>query len=439
MSRCLPLRPTLPLFTALLLGLLAPAPARAQQDHTNYDEAKVGDYELPPLLTTKDGKPVKTAAQWKARRRPEILALYQDHVHGHTPTTRLPGLAFKVVEEDRQALGGTAHRKQVEVRFSNKPEAPVMHLLLYTPAAARGPVPVFLVLHFNGNWAITDDPGVRPYDIWNRKTQKKEPPAADLKRGTSKEWDLPLVLGRGYGIAAIHYGDIEPDFEGGAGLPFGVRALFMKPGQTERAPDAWGAIGAWAWGMSRGLDYLLTDRAVDGKRVIAVGQSRLGKTVLWAGAQDPRFAMVIASCSGEGGAALGRRDYGENIDNMTTRYLYQFSESFGRYRHRWSDLPVDAHMLVALIAPRPLLLNTGSEDRWSDPRGEFLAAQAASPVWALFGKQGLDGDKQPPLDTPILNDLAFHEHTGRHAILATDWKVFLDFADAKLPGRKRAR
>src|SRR5206468_5674702 len=133
--------------------------------------------------------------------------------------------------------------------------------------------------------------------------------------------------------------------------------------------------------------------------------------------QDQRLADVIASCSGEGGAALSRRDYGENLDNMTTTYLYQFSESFARYHQHWNDLPVDAHMLVALMAPRPLLLNTGSEDRWSDPRGEFLAAQAASPVWALYGKTDLTNNKQPPLNKPILHDLAFHEHTGRHAIL----------------------
>jgi hypothetical protein len=410
--------------------------AQPKQEHTNYDEAKAGGYELPPVLTTRAGKPVRTAAEWNRRRRSEILALYRDHVHGHTPAKLPKDLSFTVVEEDPKALGGTAHRKQVEIRFSKQPDAPVMHLLLYTPAAAKGPVPVFLALHFNGNWALVDDPAVRLYEMWDRKTQKRALPGADVKRGTSKEWDVPLVLSRGYGVAAIHYGDIEPDFEGGAGRPFGVRALYQKPGQNERGPKDWGAIGAWAWGMSRGLDYLQKDRQVDGKKVIAVGQSRLGKTVLWAGAQDQRFAMVIASCSGEGGAALSRRDYGENLDNMTSRYLYQFSESFARYNKNWNALPVDAHMLVALIAPRPLLLNTGSEDRWSDPKGEFLAAQAASPVWALFGKKGLDGVEQPPLDRPVLNDLAFHEHTGRHAILATDWKVFLDYAAAQLGGAR---
>jgi hypothetical protein len=416
--------------------LLLASTALGKQDHTNLDEAKVGTYTLPPLLVSKDGKPVKTAAQWKSKRRPELLRLYEEHVHGRTPRSLPRDLSFKVVEEDARALGGTAHRKQIEVRFSKKPDAPVMHLLLYTPAAAKGRVPVFLALHFNGNWAIAQDPGVRLYETWDRKTQKRVPPAPDVPRGTSKEWDVPLVLSRGYGVAAIYYGDIEPDFDLGEGIPFGVRPLFWKAGQTERAPDEWGAIGAWAWGMSRGLDYLLKDQDVDAKRVIAVGQSRLGKTVLWAGAQDQRFAAVVASCSGEGGAALSRRDYGENLDNMTTTYLYQFSQNFHEYYRNWSELPVDAHMLVALMAPRPLFLNTGSEDKWSDPRGEFLAAQAASPAYALFGKKGLDGLEQPPLDRPILNDLAFHEHTGRHAILATDWKIFLDWADAHLPGKR---
>jgi hypothetical protein len=414
---------------ALLAGVMA-TPAFAQQLHTNLDESKVGVYTLPPLLTMRDGTPVKSAAQWTTRRRPEILALYQNHVHGRTPKALPRELGFQVVEQDAKALGGTARRKQIEVHFSKKPDAPVMHVLLYTPAAATAPVPTFLALHFNGNWAVVDDPGVLLYDTWDRKTHARVTPAADVKRGTSKEWDIPQVLARGYGIAVIHYGEIEPDFEGGLGRPLGVRALY---GKGEQGPHDWGAIGAWAWGLSRGLDYLLTDKDVDGKRVIAVGQSRLGKTVLWAGAQDTRFAAVIASCSGEGGAALSRRDYGENLDNMTSRYLYQFSETFKQYNDRWNDLPVDAHMLVALMAPRPLLLNTGSEDQWSDPRGEFLAAQAASPAWALFGKEGLDQAEQPPRDQPLLKDLAFHEHTGRHAILATDWKVFLDFVDARLP------
>jgi hypothetical protein len=412
-------------------------PAVAKQDHTNLDESKVGTYTLPPLLVARDGTPIRTPEQWIAKRRPEIMKLYEDNVYGHVPAWRPENMRFMVVEESPNALGGTAHRKQVEIRFSSDPNSPVLHLLLYTPANAKGRVPVFLCLHFSGNWAITDDPGVRLYELWDRREQKRVMPAADVKRGTSKEWNVPLVLERGYGVAAINYSDIEPDpadkdAPTWQGSPLGVRALLRPAGEPLDAPDAWGDISAWAWGMSRGLDYLLTDHQVDPRNVIAVGQSRLGKTVLWAGAQDERFAMVVASCSGEGGAALSRRDYGENVDNMTTTYLYQFSGNFKRFYKHWDDLPVDAHMLISLIAPRPLFLNTGTEDQWSDPKGEFLGAQAASPAYELFGKKGLADVTMPPPDTPVFRDIAFHEHTGRHAILATDWKAFLDFADLKL-------
>jgi hypothetical protein len=415
----------------------APWCAHGKQDHTNLDETKVGTYTLPPLLTAADGMQIRTAEEWTTKRRPEILKLYEDNVYGHVPAWSRRDLRFKVVEESTKALGGTAHRKQVEIRLSTDPESPVIHLLLYTPANAKGPVPVFLCLHFNGNWAIVDDPEVRLYELWNRQSQTKVMPAADVKRGTSKEWDVPLVLARGYGVAAINYNDIEPDpadkdAPTWTGSRFGVRALLRPKGQLGAAPDEWGDIAAWAWGMSRGLDYLLTDHAVDAHRVIAVGQSRLGKTVLWAGAQDPRFAMVVASCSGEAGAALSRRDYGENLDNMTTTYLYQFCDSFKRFNKHWDDLPVDSHMLISLIAPRPLFLNTGTEDQWSDPKGEFLGAQAASPAYALFGKQGLQDVAMPAPDTVVARDIAYHEHTGRHAILPTDWKFFLDFADQKL-------
>jgi hypothetical protein len=411
---------------AMLVGC---SRALSRQDHTNYDEDKVGAYALPPLLVAGDGARVTTAQEWMNKRRPELLRVYEEQIYGRTPEGAPPGTTATVVERSNDALGGTARRKQIEIRLGGK--GPVLHVLLYTPARAAGPVPVFLVLHFNGNWAIADDPGVALYPLWDRKTHRQALPAANVKRGTSKEWDVPLVLARGYGIAALHYGDVEPDFDGGAGLPLGVRGTWAPPGFS-RAEGGWGALAVWAWSQVQTLEYLRTDPDVDGKRVIAVGQSRLGKTVLWTGARDPRFAMVVASCSGEGGAALSRRDYGENLDNMSTRYLYQFSDRFKRFTRHWNDLPVDAHALVALMAPRPLLLNTGSEDRWSDPRGEFLAAQAATPVYELFGKHGPAGEAQPPLDTPLFHDLAFHEHTGRHAILASDWKVFLDFADRYL-------
>jgi hypothetical protein len=244
------------------------------------------------------------------------------------------------------------------------------------------------------------------------------------------------VLARGYGIATIYYGDIDPDFLGGVSL--GVRKLYLKPGQTEPAPDEWGAISAWAWGLSRALDYLETDAGVDAKRVAIFGVSRLGKTVMWAGARDPRFAMVIASCSGEGGASLSRRDYGETIAHLTapTRYPYQFCANYAKYAQHVDQLPVDAHMLVALMAPRPVLLQTGDTDYWSDPKGEFLAAVAASPVYKLFGKQGLETDQWPAAGVAILHDIGYFMHSGGHGSLPGDWEQYLKFMDMHFLGKR---
>lgn len=236
-------------------------------------------------------------------------------------------------------------------------------------------------------------------------------------------------------MATVYYGDIDPDFLGG--VPFGVRALYLKPGQTEPAPNEWGSIAAWAWGLSRAVDYFETDGGVDARRIAIMGVSRLGKTVMWAGAHDTRIAMVIASCSGEGGAAQSRRNYGETIAHLVepTRYPYQFCANYAKFANRVSELPVDAHMLVALIAPRPVLLQTGDTDFWSDPKGEFLAAVAAGPVYRLLGKQGLETDQMPPAGQPILNTIGYFMHAGGHGTLPSDWEVFLKFMEMHLkPG-----
>lgn len=395
----------------------------------NYKAADIGTYTLPDPLVLQKGKPVTNAKTWMKQRRPEILNLYLDDIYGHSPT-RIPKMKFDVWDVDQHALDGKAVRKQIDISFVGHTN-PVFHVLLYTPADAKGPVPTFLCLSFSGNEACTTDPGVRINEIWDRKKDVAYMPT-DSKRGNSHSWKIPETVARGYGVAALYYGDIEPDLDDGTGGRFGVRSMFVKPGQTNTAPDAWGAIGAWAWGASRVLDYLQTDKDVDKKHVIMLGQSRLGKTALWAGAEDPRFCMVIASCSGEMGASLARRNYGETVTSMSKSYPYQFCRNFLNYSNRIDDMPVDTHMLISLIAPRPLYLSTGHRDRWSDPEGEFLAAQAASPVYALFGLRGLQNEQFPPLNTAIMHDIGFSCHTGKHDILPPDWDHFLDFADLHL-------
>lgn len=385
----------------------------------NYDETLTGTYTLPDPLTLADGTPVRDAQTWTTRRRPEIVRLFEAQQFGRSPD-RPDGLRFDVFDAGTPALNGTALRRQVTIVFSSRPGAPKADLLLYLPANARGPVPVLLNLSFSANSTVVDDPGIRPGEVWNREKQARVPATRPLGR-----LNVAPFLAQGIGVATMYYGDVEPDFA--EGFPFGVRAHFARPGQTGPGPDEWGAIAAWSWGLSRAMDYLETDRGVDATRVAIVGISRLGKTVLWTGARDPRFAMVIASCSGESGAALSRRHYGETVKHMTARYGYQFAPNYARYADRVDTLPVDAHLLIAAIAPRPLLLQTGDKDFWSDPRGEFLAAVAAGPVYTLLGGQALGTDQMPPAGTPILRTLGYVMHDGGHGTIPSDWDLFLQF------------
>jgi hypothetical protein len=393
----------------------------------NYDEARVGSYKLPDPLTLGDGKPVRDAQTWYKKRRPEIVRLFEENQFGRSPG-RPAGMSFDLFDKGTPALDGKAIRRQVTIHFSPDKKGPKMDLLLYLPADANKPVPLLLNLSFTANSNAVDDPGIKPGEIWNREKRRVRAPK-DGRFGRLKV--LPF-LEQGFGVATVYYGDIDPDFLGG--IPHGVRALYLKPGQTEPAPNEWGAIGAWAWGLSRALDYLETDKNVDAKRVALVGVSRLGKTVLWAGARDPRFAMVIASCSGEGGAAISRRNYGETIKHLTepTRYPYQFCANYGKYGDRVHEFPIDAHMLLSLIAPRPVLLQTGDTDVWSDPKGEFLAAVAAAPVFKLLGKQALDTEQMPAAGQPILHTLGYIMHAGGHGAIPSDWELFLKFMQIHL-------
>ncbi len=301
--------------------------------------------------------------------------------------------------------------------------------MIYLPANAQKPVPVILSLNFSGNQSVTSDPGVKLATIWGSKDHQRQTALED-SRGKDKGFDVEKLLAQGYGFATICYQDIEPDFKGG--YVNGIRPLFFKPGQSEPAPDGWGAIGAWSYGLSRAMDYLEKDQAVDPKRVAIMGHSRLGKAVLWAGALDQRFAMVLSSCSGEGGASLSRRNYGEKIRNLAGALPYWFCANFQQYVDHEDQLPVDTHELIALIAPRPVYVTGAEEDKWADPRGEFLACVAAGPVYRLLGAQDLGTDKMPPLNEPIQHAIGYHYRTGKHEVTTFDWEQFLNFADKHL-------
>lgn len=433
---------------ALLLPLAAFAqipdsePAVVAGIPVNYTEAKAGSYTLPDALRLLNGQPVRTPKAWREQRRPEIHRLIEEHWFGRAPG-RPRDLSFEVTDSGTPAFDGKALRRQVTIRFNKDPAGPYMDLLLYLPARASGPVPVFLNMSFFANNLAVADPGVKAGRRWDRESRTQVPaePRPAVQTDAAKQPPRPRgvpveqFLEAGIAVATFNKDDLAPDFTGSEAM--GVKALYLKPGQARPAENEWGAIAAWAWGASRALDYLATDKAVDAKRVAIHGVSRLGKTALWAAANDERFAAVVASCSGEGGAAIARRNYGENLAHMShpTRYGYQFAPNYAKYADKVNDWPVDANLLLALIAPRPLLLQTGNADKWSDPYGEFLAAVAVEPVYRLLGKRGLETTQFPAAGQPILHDLAWYMHDGGHGTIPSDYDIYIRFLQQHLERR----
>ena len=417
--------------SAAVVSAMAVSPAGAQDSGANYDEAKVPAYTLPDPLRFADGSPVRDASDWATKRRPELLRLFEEHVYGRRPASP-SGMRFEVLESDPRALSGLAIRRQVRVLLDGTETGPSLGILLWVPVSAPRPVPAFLGLNFHGNEATHPDPGIRLSSMWmSNGPGVVDHRATDATRGTdAAAWPVERVLDRGYALATVYYGDLEPDRPDG--WRSGVRAR-IGPGVTGRfAPDDWAAIGAWAWGLSRALDYLATDPDVDGRRVAVIGHSRLGKTALWAGAEDERFAMVVSNDSGEGGAALARRKFGERTADLTGAFPYWFCSRFRDYAGREEDLPVDQHELLALVAPRPLYVASATEDLWADPRGEFLAATAAEPVFRLLGRGGLGVAEMPVPDRPVGDRIGYHLRRGPHALTAYDWDQYLSFADRHL-------
>ena len=408
----------------LLLALCFAPLLPAQPADANYDESKVPAYTLPPLLTSEDGGRVASARQWRDSRRGEILALFEDHVYGHTPEGSV-AVGSEVFEQSGDALGGKARRKQVRITFAKGDARAAMELLLYLPKNG-GPVPAFLGLNFGGNYTVQDDPAVPVTTSWVRSRGDSGNRADPERRGAGAgRWPVEEIVGRGYALATIYYGDIDPDYDDG--FRNGAHALF-----PEHQDGDFSSLGAWAWGLSRALDYLEDDPEIDGARVALIGHSRLGKAALWAGARDERFALVISNNSGCGGAALSRRRFGETVKRINDSFPHWFADSFLGYNGNEDELPVDQHMLLALIAPRPLYVASASEDQWADPRGEFLSALHAGEVYELLGKQGLSVSEPPPVGKAVMTDIGYHIRAGKHDVTLEDWRRYLDFADKRL-------
>ena len=380
----------------------------------NQDETKVPAYVLPDLLVDNNGQAVATKKQWKKKRRQEVMALFKEYVYGYLPDAKVDA-SYKILEQSDKALDGKATRKQIEITWMGNGTSRKALLLMYLPNTKKKS-PVFVNFNFLGNATLSADPNVIP-------SQYSRQGIAYQKR----RWPLHKIIDAGYGVATLHYYDIYFDEKGN--VERSILPLLGISSEADMKPNSGRAIAVWAWGYSRVLDYLLTDKQVDGKRVVCMGHSRLGKTALWAGAQDDRFAIVISNNSGCGGAALSRRAYGETVNIINHTFPWWFCDNFKQYNKNEAKIPVDQHELLALAAPRPLYVASAVEDQWADPKGEFLSASLVEGVYHLFGYKGLKTDKMPSINQPIGDRVAYHIRSGVHDVTDYDWENYIRFAN----------
>jgi hypothetical protein len=397
------------------------------QPKVNYDENAIKPYVLPKLLTLENGSEVKSVSDWEQKRRPEILEIYTEQVFGKIPngTTK----SFKVVplEENKLALGGKAERRQVALVFNNNGKVINANVILYLPNGVVSP-PIFIGYNFKGNQTTINDPAVLVSETWLNINVGKNTEESRGER--TSRWSIERIISSGFGIAMIYYEDIDPDIDD---FSDGIHSLFYDYNQTRPDDNEWGSLAGWAWGMSRVVDYLKTDELLGESKLIAFGHSRLGKAALWAGATDNRFDLIISNNSGCGGAAISRRKFGETVSVINARFPHWFNAKFKQYNDKEENLPIDQHMLIALMAPRPVYIASAEEDLWADPYGEYLSGYHASPVYDLYGIKGLSSLEQPEMNKPIFEGaIGYHVRTGGHDVKDFDWEQFIAFARKNL-------
>lgn len=368
----------------------------------NYHEANVPRYVLPDVLRTIEGRAVNSKKTWEKERRPEILSLFKQNVYGQMPTD-FDSIRFDLTRKVPDAMDGRACLKEVKISIWNSGKQVNIPVVLFIPNARQKPAPVFLLI--------------------NNRSKRNTDPDRIVK---STFWPAEMIIDKGYAIASFQVADAAPDKKDN--YQHGVLDQ-LYPEQLDRE-DGMKAIGAWAWTASRIMDYFETDEDLDVHKVSIVGHSRGGKTSLWAGALDQRFAMVFSSCSGSTGASLARRQYGETVSLINKQFGYWFANNYKQYSGQVNKLPVDQHMLIALMAPRPVYTTNAVEDRWADPKGSYLSIVNASPVYNLYGKTTALTTEPPPVNSPIIHSsLGYHFREGIHDLNVYDWGNFIRFAD----------
>jgi hypothetical protein len=403
------------------------------------DDASAVGY--PPALVMKNGDKVTSQSEWESKRRPEIMEHYRRQIYGTCPHADDIVPTLERTETDDTFLDGIARRKRlvVTLQLAHDPKKNVtLDVMLVLPKAAssQNRYPVFLGLNFCGNHGVHPDAKIPLSTRWIPKGHAGvvNNRATEAHRGSqASRWPLEYIISQGYGVATVYYGDIEEDHVDG--WKNGVRNLFPVEGKVgDQLPThGWGAIGAWAWGLSQIMDVLGNIDSIDKKRIYLHGHSRLGKTALWAGALDTRFAMVISNNSGEGGAALARRLLGERTADLNRAFPHWFCKNFHQYSGKESQLPVDQHLLIAAIAPRPVYIASASDDAWADPEGEFLAGVHAEPVYQLYSLKGLGTTNWPGVNQPVGYSIRYHLRQGKHDVTQYDWEQWIAAAKTIQP------